>query len=512
MTDNKVLAAGGCCGSICCTGFIIIITVLASIKTLGPEDQIVVHYLDGKAVERGPKTKVYNPFRDKEVRKATRLGPTHYCLIRDTLNGARRIERGPKLVFLEAYEELQGEITPTVVLKKDQYIRYIDRLTGVERVVKGPQTIVPGPWEVSEDGVQQAAFIDTDKAVLVLNKESGMLRLITQRGVFFPDAYEMISETRNLYRVLPHECVVMRSAYGLYNVYCGADGNGTGTSFFLPPYSAMVTMEWSAFGEPTVGVDTQTISKVAVQRISMHIQKTFFQYEVRTNDNVNLRVQGTIWWRVVDVRKLINVTGDPVGDVWHRARSSLIQAVSRAPLAEFRSNFNQIVNQAFLLQKNASADNFYDARGLEIYSMEMIDYECVDEETARTLELVVQETTNRINRLQAQQSENDVRSAKLEAEILLEKQRTNLIETQAKNDQLQAEKEGEAEGTKLAKGATTFINGLNNSLPSLDQRVELYKLHNSVKNQNEKTHDLSMGKATLFLSPDELDLKVGTEL
>merc|ERR1740138_1328007 len=118
---------------------------------------------------------------------------------------------------------------------------------------------------------------------------------------------------------------------------------------------------------------------------------------------------------------MVNFTADPCGDVWHHARSALISAVSKVTLATFMTSFNSIVAQSF---QDQAGDGFYNDRGLEVHSMEVTKYDCVDEETAATLQAIIEETTNRINRLQAQRSENDVKAAKLEADINLEEQRT----------------------------------------------------------------------------------------
>ena len=58
--------------------------------------------------------------------------------------------------------------------------------------------------------------------------------------------------------------------------------------------------------------------------------------------------------------------------------------------------------------------------------------------------------------------------------------------------------EGQAEGTKLLQSAATFIDGLNGSLPSVDSRMELYKLHGANRARNPDTSNLASGKATLF--------------
>merc|ERR1712087_28225 len=191
-------------------------------------------------------------------------------------------------------------------------------------------------------------------------------------------------------------------------------------------------------------------------------------HEVRTSDNVKLRLEGQIFWKIIDVRRLIDATDDPAGDVWQHARSALIQAVSDQPLNAFMAGFNAIVMQAFRTQ---ATDGVYSERGVQVVSMELTRYEPMDRKTADTLQAIIQETTNRINRLQAQESENEVKAAKLLSEISLEKQCGELIQTQAQNEQLQAEMEGQSEGVKRAKGAAAFIDGLNVSLPSVSSRV-----------------------------------------
>jgi len=304
--------------------------------------------------------------------------------------------------------------------------------------------------------------------------------------------------------------MVMRNSRGLYLFKSGADGDGQGTSFFLPPYCEIVKHTWSFFSNPK-GFGEQEITQTQITRIDMRSRKVFFQYEVRTNDNVNLRVKGTIYWRVLNVPKMVSVTADPGGDVWHMARSALLGAVSENTLDNFTNGFNAIVETAFQEQRKGT---FYDERGLEVDSMEVIEYECVDAEVAATLFLTSQTSVNRLNAMQVQQSANDVANAKMDADIIMEGTRESLIMRQGENARLMGLKEGEAEGTKLANTASAFIDGLTNSVSDLNERVGLFKLHKRMENQNMKTEALASGEATLFLSPDDvsLNLSYGTEL
>lgn len=204
---------------------------------------------------------------------------------------------------------------------------------------------------------------------------------------------------------------------------------------------------------------------------------------------------------------MIFATPDPEGDVWHHARSALIEAVSDATLSGFMEGFNTIIMESFERQ---ALDGFYHDRGVELHSIGLTRFDCADHETAQILQEIIQETTNRINRLTAQQSENDVKAAALAADIQLEQQRTELIQTKSANDRLQAQMQGEATGMQLMRGAATFIGGLNESVPNGDTRVELYKLHEELESRNRDTENLASGQAHLFLTPQDFNLRLDT--
>merc|ERR1719201_2629683 len=135
--------------------------------------------------------------------------------------------------------------------------------------------------------------------------------------------------------------------------------------------------------------------------------------------------------------------------------------------------------------RRQSQDGFYFVRGVELQSMELTRFDCADTETAQILQQIIQETTNKINRLTAQEGENEVKAAALAADIDLERQRTELIRTQAENERLQAEMQGVASGVQLAKSASGFIAGLNESVPDVSTRVGLYKMHEELRSRNQ---------------------------
>ena len=216
----------------------------------------------------------------------------------------------------------------------------------------------------------------------------------------------------------------------------------------------------------------QVAFKVPVQKIDMRPQYAFFQYTVRTQDNVELELEGTIFWQVSDVAKMIERTGDPKGDVWYHARSALIQAVSLVTLETFMASFNKIVLQAAAMDKA-----FYEERGVVLHNLEVVRYEPKDKQTAGVLQKIIQESVDHINRMQQQKSENEVEKSKLTALIEIEKQRAGLIKEKTANEKLQASVDGQAEGTRLAQSTLAFLEQLSSSIEGEEARLALLKFY-----------------------------------
>lgn len=494
--------AGKCGLGLCCLGTIAtIITTLASCATLSRDEQMIVHYYDGKVAYNGPLRKVYHPFRERERRKAVRLLRTNYAFVKDTLNGKRRVIEGPKTVFLGAYEEHMG-IKTKFVLKKEQYIRFVDQLTGKERIVKGPASVVPGPWENSTLGIQEARSINTETAAVILNKVTGARRLHKEPGMLFPQENEVVIETVKRTRLQQHEVMVVRNAFGQFEIQ-------KDVPFFLQPFDEIVEFEWSTFDAPAEG-ELQIPGKQKLTKITMMSRRTPFVYQVRSSDNVALRLEGTIFWKVADMQKLIERTSDPVGDVWYKARSTLVSVISRLSLVQQRQ-FNQEFKAAFV---NEAADNFYSDRGLVFERLQVTRWEPVDAETSATLRLVNEEATKRANQLRAQNAANQIESKKLAAETEQQNERTRLARTEAANANLEAETQGEAKGVQLAESAKKFIDGLSTELPDITERLALYNLQKQLESQNLRLAHITDGKGmTLFLTPQDVNLKMNhTEL
>jgi len=173
-------------------------------------------------------------------------------------------------------------------------------------------------------------------------------------------------------------------------------------------------------------------------------------------------------------------------------------------MMNFQSSFNDLTIQAL---RSQAADSFYAVRGVEVESLEITRYECADKRTALVLQQIIQETTNRINHLQVQETSSAVQAASLAGEISLERQRTDLMQSRAENIILEAAADGDAEGLQKAAAAETFIGGLKSSVPSVEQRLDLYKLHLRLKSKNRDIKNLASSNAKLFLTPEDAGLR-----
>lgn len=441
-----------------------------------------------------------------EVRKATLLGPVQYALVEDVNIGTKRIELGPKLLHVGAYERVLN-VSTKLVLRKTQYIRLVDRKTGLERVERGPQTFVPKPSEESALGIEKAKTIDTETAVLVRDTTTGQQQLIQEKKAFFPAAYQEVVEVRPMTRLLPHESVAARNALGEFAIFDGI----TTPAFFLPAYWTLFDMHWSSYSSDPANalLDRQIVTKVKVTKVDRRFRKLNFWFNVRSSDNVELRLSGVVFWQVRDVSKMVFTTGDPESDVWHHARSSLMQAVSRTTFQRLMTSLDGVTTQAF---NELRADGFYDARGVHLESLELTSFSPVRETTIKILQSIIEESVQRVNRLQSQESSNAVNAANLTASITLEKRRTQLIINRATNTLLEAETMGDVQGIRRLAYAQAFISGLNESVPDLDKRVELYKMHQELQAQNNVTRILADSDVKLFLKPEDLRVAFASDV
>ncbi|HEY9607887.1 SPFH domain-containing protein [Allocoleopsis sp.] len=460
--------------------------LLPRIYFLKENEQLLVEDFTEKFTVNGPQVFFARPLMRVKSRKALTIGPTDYIRIRHLLTGELRNERGPSLYFLNANEEVEQSLS-AIPLKRNQYVKLIDRRTGVISMVRGETSIYLSPTEEILGKVEQGINIDEETAVLVRDIESGQLQLIAEPQVFFPDANQEIVELRKRILLEDHEAVVIKNRLGQYQIRRGTDAE---RAFFLEPYSQLVEFCWSR----GVHKDKRDLK---FTRIDSRPKFMSYEFEVRTQDNVELVIAITLFWQIINIESMLRSTDDATGDVCSHARSSIIQSVSQSTLERFLSSFNDLAREAV---QNPN-DPFYTNRGVQIHSVEVRSISCKDPETQRILMEIIQETTNRLNQLQKQESSNEVQLRQMQGEIQAEQLKGQLLELRREHAKTEATSQGEAEAIRVR----AFLEGLGEQTSTAD-KIHIF---NMLRKQDAITA-LSTGNAQLYFTPADVDLSIET--
>merc|ERR1711964_37426 len=180
---------------------------------------------------------------------------------------------------------------------------------------------------------------------------------------------------------------------------------------------------------------------------------------------------------------MIRNTDDAPGDMCHHARSEIVQSVSQVDLRTFMERFNPIVKDTVM----GSKDPFYTDRGVRVHSVEVRSFQCRDGAIDKVLQQIIKETTDRINRLQKIESENEVRLEEMRGRIETERLKGGLVDV--KNERIRAFIEGLGkDGSATKEDAIQLFN--------LMRKVDIFK-------------DLSTGDAHMYFTPEDADLKFG---
>jgi hypothetical protein len=451
---------------------------------LKEDEQLLIEQFTSRRVANGPGIVVVPPLVRVQRRKALTLGPTDYLRVRDTLSGEVRMELGPQLFFPSASEEVVEQLQ-VIPLKRNQYLRLIDRRTGVVRVERGERSVTLGPTEELLDKVREGINIDELTAVLVRDTITGGLELITKPQVFFPADQQEIVEVRKRLLLEDHETVVIKERSGVYRFRRGSDSE---RSFFLEPYTELLELRWSS----GLHKDQRALR---ITRIDQRPKFMWYEFEARTQDNVELVIGITFFWQIEHVEQMIRTTDDAPGDVCSHARSMIIQSVSQVTLERFLASFNLVIRAAVL----QAGDTFYTDRGVRLHAVEVRSITCKDPDTQRILQEIIQETTNRLNRIQQQESENEIRLKQIGGEIEAESMRRQLLELRRELALI----EGQITGGTEAERVRAFLAGLNNEVV-LNEKLALF---NTLRKQ-EILQSLSEGKAQIYFTPADVNLSI----
>jgi len=428
------------------------------------------------------------------IRKAFVLKKYEFVRLLDTITGRVTMHRGEATIFPEPDEQTldEGGKLAAIDLKVNEYVKIVDQSTGEIRVAAGREQVFLGPHErVLDGGKKKAVEIDSEHAALVRNKSTGELRLVTENQLFFPGPDESIEEVQTLIRLAEHEAMIIKDKEGRFRYHFGSSEKCTPEqppSFFLPPYAEVVKLCWSR-GRRREKRD------LYIERFDCRAQYMSFEFACRTKDNVELILEGTFFWEVVDLALMVRTTGDTSGDVCNHARSQFIKHVARVTLKEFMDDLNVISNKVYEEDKS-----FYSSRGVKVHSLEVTGYKCAEASTSEVLQQIIQETTNRMNRLSQQESENEVKLYRMQGQIEQERLNGELLTIQHEHSQAEAKVAGAAEADRVA----AFVSGLAAEVPKLEDRMLMWQ----TLRKTEALSVVSQGGASLYYTPSDVNLSI----
>merc|ERR1719203_43121 len=302
---------------------------------------------------------------------------------------------------------------------------------------------------------------------------------------------DTIEKIQEMIKLAAHEAVIIKDKDGDFQYYYGSDdkqGPENPKSFFLPPGAEIVKHWWSRGPR-------RDRKDVCFERFDCRPHFMKFEFNCRTSDNVELVLEGVFFWELVDLPALFRQTGDASGDMVQHIRSQFILQVARVTLKIF-------MEQQHAIAKTVMEDDveFYTKRGIKIHSLELTRYHCADKSTADILEQIIQETTNRMNRLSQAESENEVSLFRTQGQLEQAKLNKGLQEIQRENEQAEAQVAGTAEAERV----TTFLQGLEKQVPNLEDRIRMWQ----VLRKTEALSVVSKGGASLYFTPNDVDLSI----
>merc|ERR1719215_1615169 len=123
--------------------------------------------------------------------------------------------------------------------------------------------------------------------------------------------------------------------------------------------------------------------------------------------------------------------------------------------------------------------------------MELTGYKPKDQQTADTLQSIIRQTVIHINNMRRQEGEKEVTQFKLDADKILEDERTKLIAEQAGNAELQATTEGSVIGAEQANIISEYFDNVENL--TTDAKRDLLEEHMKLESSQIDTHHLAEG-------------------
>ena len=163
----------------------VLLIAVSSFRFVGKGEQLYVVRLTETTVHNGPATVFLPPlsYRSANRVKAYSLTDADYLKVKDTVGGSVRIEQGPQLVFLDAYDEVITNGT-CISLSKMEYLVVADQKTGESQTVRGPAAWFPGPYD-NPSLKRTAISLSEDEYIRIADVSKGQRKVVQGKALFF---------------------------------------------------------------------------------------------------------------------------------------------------------------------------------------------------------------------------------------------------------------------------------------------------------------------------------------
>mmetsp|Transcript_82979 Transcript_82979/g.130881 ORF Transcript_82979/g.130881 Transcript_82979/m.130881 type:complete len:768 (+) Transcript_82979:69-2372(+) len=430
------------------------------------------------------------------IRKAVTLQANEYVRLLDTVSGKTTVHQGEKTVFPGAYEEfLDGEKMAAIELLINEYVKIMNQATGEIKVERGRKLVfLDADDRILDGGKKKAVQVDDEHAVLVRDNETGQLELVKDNQLFVPGANKTIEGIRELVMLADHEAIIVKDAGGNLRFHYGDPKKTTADaprSFFLAPHEEVLKLNWS-------GGPRREKKDLYIDRFDVRPQFMWNEIMCRTRDNVELKLEVTLFYQVEDLATMVRKTGNLTGDIYNHLRSKFIKEVALKSLKDFMESMHTVSQAIF-----ASDSEFYTERGVKANSLEVTKYACTEARTSEVLQQIIEETTNRLNRLSQAESENEVNIYKMQGQVEQEKQKGKLLEITTQHAKTEATSSGEAEAERVS----AFIKGLEATVPRIEDRILMWQ----TLRKTDALQVVSAGGANLYYTPNDVNLSIKTD-
>merc|ERR1712039_774491 len=105
-------------------------------------------------------------------------------------------------------------------------------------------------------------------------------------------------------------------------------------------------------------------------------------------------------------------------------------------------------------------------------------------------------------------AEIQLEQERTQAQLNLEKDKTDLMKLEAENKLMEKRIDAEAAAQPFAQHAKSFISALNETGVTINNGVGLYRILKEAEHHNIDTENLAGGKATLFLTSSDVKLNI----